>query len=92
MTDLLRSIIAIPVPFNMIILIALILGFVGILDSVAKQIRKYSCHRQDIDFKRELVDRGLPANEIERIMAAQSASGGDKPSSVHCQQYVAGGD
>ena len=44
----------------------------GVLTGIATQIRKYGNHRQDIDFKRELVDRGLSADEIERIVEARS--------------------
>jgi hypothetical protein len=43
----------------------------GVLGGIATQIRKYGCHRQDVDFKRELVDRGLSADEIERIIQAR---------------------
>jgi len=44
----------------------------GVLTAIATQIRKYGTHRQDIEFKRELVDRGLGADEIERIVQARS--------------------
>ena len=70
------------VPFNMIVLIMLFGCAAGVLGTIATQIRKYGCHRQDIDFKRELVDRGLPAEEIERIVAAQPAPTDDKTATV----------
>jgi hypothetical protein len=92
MSEFLHTIVNLQSPFNMVVLIVLIGSVAGVLSSIAKQFRKYACHRQDIDFKRELVDRGLPADEIERIIAVQSPAGGDKPSTVHCQQYLAGDD
>jgi hypothetical protein len=71
MVDLFKAIVSIPVPFNMIVLIVLIGSAAGVLTGIATQIRKYTCHRQEIDFKRELVDRGLAADEIERIVNAR---------------------
>jgi hypothetical protein len=71
MMDLIKAIVSIPVPFNMIVLIVLIGSAAGVLTGIATQIRKYTCHRQEIDFKRELVDRGLSADEIERIVSAR---------------------
>jgi hypothetical protein len=70
MTDLIENINAIGSPFNMFVLVALIVSVATVISSIAKQIRKYGCHRQDIDLKRELVERGLSADEIERIIAA----------------------
>ena len=82
MIELFRQIVLIPVPFNMIVLIVLFGSGAGVLTTIATQIRKYGCHRQDIDFKRELVDRGLSATEIERIIAARPAPSDDKPHTV----------
>ena len=71
------SISSMPIPFNMITWIVLFGCVTGVVTEIAKQIRKYSCHRQELALKRELVDRGLEVGEIERIIAAQS---GQKPS------------
>lgn len=71
MTELIDKLISIPTPFNMVVIIALVGCGVGLLGSIATQIRRYGCHRQDIEFKRELVDRGLDAEEIERIVQAR---------------------
>jgi hypothetical protein len=71
MYDVFQSIVGIPSPFNMIVLVVLIGSVAGVLTGIAAQIRKFGCHRQDLDFKRELVDRGLAADEIERIVRAQ---------------------
>jgi hypothetical protein len=70
--EIFKSIILIQTPFNMIVLIVLFGSVAGVLGGIATQIRKYGCHRQDIDFKRELVDRGLSADEIERIIKARA--------------------
>ena len=75
--DLFHGILKIPVPFNMIVLIVLISCGAGVLTSLFKQIRKYACHRREFDLKRELVERGLSVEEIERIVAAKSKDAGD---------------
>jgi hypothetical protein len=72
MVDLVQKIVSIGAPFNMIVLILLIGSVVGLLSTIAIQIRRYGCHRQDIELKRELVDRGLSAEEIERIVQARA--------------------
>jgi hypothetical protein len=66
--ELFNGILSLPTPFNMIVMVVLIGCVAGLIKGIATQIRKYGCHRQDIDFKRELVDRGLSAGEIERIV------------------------
>ncbi len=71
MFEIFQAIVSIGVPFNMIVLIVLIGSVAGVLTGIATQIRKCGCHRQNIDFKRELVDRGLAAEEIERIVQAR---------------------
>lgn len=67
-----NGILHLPTPFNMVVLIVLICSVAGVLTGIATQIRKFVCYRQDIDFKRELLDRGLSADEIERILNARS--------------------
>jgi hypothetical protein len=74
MSDLVHSIISIPPPFNMIVLIVLIVATAGVVGTIVKQVRKYACHRQELEFKRELLDRGLPVDEIERIVRARGPS------------------
>ncbi len=70
--ELFKGILSIQTPFNMVVLIVLFGCVAGVLTGIATQIRKYGCHRQDIDFKRELVDRGLSADEIERIIKVRA--------------------
>jgi hypothetical protein len=88
MSAIFESIMSMPAPFNMIVMIVLIGAVAGAVKLVATEIRRFGCHRQEIDFKREMVERGLSAEEIERILAAGSSAGG--PTTVHVGNYVAG--
>jgi hypothetical protein len=72
MGNALRSIVDIPPPFNMIVLIVLIVTAGSAFTAAVSHIRKYFSHRQEIEFKRELLDRGMSAEEIERVVRAQS--------------------
>lgn len=92
MIELFKAIVDIQTPFNMIVLVTMFGCALAAIAAVASEIRKYFCHRQEITFKQDLVDRGLPVDEIERIIAAQNPSDSDKPNTVHCQQYFAGED
>ena len=60
----------IPPPFNMVVVIVLICSVCGVITSIAKQVRKFACHRQELNFKREMLDRGMPAEEIELVLRA----------------------
>jgi hypothetical protein len=71
MSDALRSIVDIPPPFNMIVLVVLIVTAGSAFSAVASQVRKYFTHRQELEFKRELLDRGMSAEEIERVVQAK---------------------
>ena len=71
MSEALHSITSIEPPFNMIVLIILICSIAGVFTTVFKELRKYACHRQEIEFKRELVDRGMAADEIERVIRSR---------------------
>ncbi len=90
MSDLIHSIVNIPPPFNMIVIVVLITCGAAVIKFVAMEIRKFGCHRQDIDFKREMVDRGLSAEEIERILAASSPTGNEANTTVHVGSYFGG--
>jgi hypothetical protein len=90
MSEVFHSILNMPTPFNMVVMVVLIGGLAGIVKTVATQIRVYGCHRQDTEFKRDMVDRGLSADEIERILAAGSNSNG-APTTVNVGNYVAHG-
>jgi len=71
MSSLFQQIIAMPPPFNMVVLVTIVFCGAGTVTSLAKQCRKYACHRQEIDFKRDLLDRGMTADEIERVVRVQ---------------------
>ena len=70
MTETLNLITSIPSPFNMIVLIVLISCAAGIVTTMFKELRKFACHRQELNLKRDLVERGLSIDEIERVIAA----------------------
>ena len=61
-----------PTPFNMVAIICLIFAISSVIGSVVKQVRKYVCHRQEIEVKREMLDRGMTAEEIESVVRAHS--------------------
>jgi hypothetical protein len=84
MIDVLHSLVD-----NMVVAIVLIVFGAWLLAMIAGEIRKYGCHRLDVGFKRELVDRGLAADEIERIVASQPAEREDKPVTVIGNNYAA---
>ncbi|HVT26725.1 MAG TPA: hypothetical protein VHE81_01795 [Lacipirellulaceae bacterium] len=72
MSDFFHSISQIAPPFNMVVFVVLIGSIAGVIGTIATQVRRYANHRADIQLKRELVERGLSAEEIERIVAANS--------------------
>ena len=72
MSDFFHSVVSIPAPFNMVVLLVLIGSVAHLATSVATQVRKYASHRVETQLKRELVERGLSIDEIERVVAAQS--------------------
>jgi len=59
---------------NWIVAIVLICVAASVITSIAKQLRKYGCHRNEVEFKRDLVERGLSIEEIERIVAAKGSA------------------
>ena len=58
---------------NWVVLLILGGAATGVITSLAKQLRKYGCFRQEVALKRELVERGLSVEEIERVIAAKSS-------------------
>jgi hypothetical protein len=51
---------------------AFVVGIVFVVAILATQIRKYASHRHELELKRDLVERGLSIDEIERVIAARS--------------------
>lgn len=78
MNDLMLRVFALPAPFNMIVIVAALGMVTGLLTTLVKQIRKYACLRRELEFKRELVDRGMTADEIEQIVKAKSPGQSDE--------------
>ena len=77
MSEVLKTALEVPFPFNMCIILGalgIMLAMVGI---VSAELSKYARHRLDADLKRDLVERGMSAEEIERILEAD-ASGARK--------------
>jgi hypothetical protein len=70
MTHVIDSIVGIQPPFNMIVLVALIGMIITLFGGAAKQFRHWACHRQELELKRELVERGLSADEIVKVIEA----------------------
>jgi cell division protein FtsL len=73
MSNLFDSILGMPVPFNMIVLIVLIASVAGVITSVAKETRRYFCHREEMELKREMLDRGMEGHQIEQVLRATTA-------------------
>jgi hypothetical protein len=84
MTNLIQSITNIPAPFNMIVLVVLIVMAASLVGTIATQVRKWACHRQEIEFKRELLDRGMGVEEIERMVQAKSSTSDSKAKDRGC--------
>ena len=72
MSQLFELIQGLHTPFNMVATICLIFAVASVFGAFFKQLRKFVCHRQEIDFKREMVDRGMSAEEIEQVVRAHS--------------------
>ena len=62
------AILELPLPFNMVVIIVLICTVAGVITAIAKETRTYFCHRNELELKRELLDRGLEPREIEEVM------------------------
>jgi hypothetical protein len=63
-------------PWNMIVLVVLISCIASVFKAIAKQSRFYATHRAEVNLKRDLVERGLSVDEIERVIAARSSTSG----------------
>ncbi len=73
------SILQLPVPFNMVVMIVLICTVAGVITAIAKETRHYFCHRNEMELKREMLDRGMEPREIEEVIRA-TPTPVDKPS------------
>ena len=59
---------------NWVAALVLLVVIARVITEIAKQIRKFGCYQQEIALKRDLVERGLSVDEIERIVAAKSST------------------
>jgi Na+-translocating ferredoxin:NAD+ oxidoreductase RnfG subunit len=89
MSQFLDQITRLPTPFNMVVLIVLIGAISGIITTLVKQIGALARQRQDLAFKRELIDRGMSAEEVQRVVESRSQPASSKPAAVHANQYFA---
>jgi hypothetical protein len=60
-------------PTAVVLLVLLASAATGLIAVVAKQLRIYASHRAELALKRDLVERGLSIEEIERVIAARSS-------------------
>ncbi len=72
MSSFLEAITSIQAPFNMVVLVVLIGCGAGVITTIASEIRKYMCHREDADLKRDMLARGMSPSEIEQVVEAKS--------------------
>lgn len=81
MSNMLDSVLSIPAPFNMVVMIVLIACAAGVITGLAKEVRKYMCHREEVELKRDLLASGMSAAEIEQVVRAKTPSRGADPGS-----------
>lgn len=86
MTDLLQSLFQGPQPWGMIITVVLIGCAAGVIGTVAGEIRKYACHRKDVELKRDLVERGLTVEEVERIVGTKKSNSGQEKRDMNAKR------
>jgi hypothetical protein len=72
MSEIIKSIMSIGAPFNMVVLIVLIGSLCTLIGTIASQLRIFANHRAEVQLKRELVERGLSVDEIERVIQAKA--------------------
>lgn len=73
MSTLLDAIMELPVPFNMVVLIVLIGCVAGVIGTIAKETRKYFCHQNELELKREMINRGMEPQEIDQVLRAKTS-------------------
>ena len=76
MSEAFHSIVQIQAPFNMIVLVVLFGSVATVMSTIVTQIRKYASHRHELEFKRELLDRGLAAEEIQQLLRTRLTTSG----------------
>ena len=74
MIESLSSLLNVDTPAKFFVVIALIGCVVVVVTAIVVQLGWLASHRADLEFKRELVERGLSIDEIERIVSAKPIS------------------
>jgi hypothetical protein len=87
MSEILSPITDLPTPFTMVVLIVLIGAISGVVTTLIKQICACAQQRQDLTFKREMIDRGMSADEVQRVVESRSSPACHRPTIVHANQY-----
>ncbi len=57
---------------NVFVLVPLAFIATCLVGVVAREVRKYASQRHELEVKRDLVERGLNVEEIERVIAAKT--------------------
>lgn len=68
MMELIYSILRIPVPFNMIIVLVFLGVVGGTIKVITVEVRKYFVRQMELDLKRDMVERGFSPAEIMQVM------------------------
>lgn len=72
MTQIMTQILSMPTPFNLVAVIVIVSVGGGGITSIAREIRKYASHRESMEVIGHLAERGMSADEIERILNSGS--------------------
>jgi hypothetical protein len=67
----LNSLLNVDSPAKFFVVIALILCVAVVVITIVVQLGMLSTHRAELEFKRDLVERGLSVDDIERILSAK---------------------
>jgi len=68
MYGIIKTALEIQVPFNMIIVCTAFVMMTLAIGAIAKEVRLFAAHRMDLDIKREMLEQGSSAEEIERVL------------------------
>ena len=70
MYEVITKVLEVPVPFNFLIMGLALCTLFGVIAVIATEVRKFATHRLDLEMKRELLDQGVPPEEIESVLRA----------------------
>ena len=74
LSDSLTSLLNVETPPKFFVVMALISCVACVVMTVIVQLGRLARHQADLEFKRDLVERGLSVDEIERIVSAKPIS------------------